>query len=227
MTFDNLAHADVLLRLFDPLAIVLVAGGSVAAAALQAGQVGTVAAFRALSALRGKFREPAVRATMARLRRVAARDGLLAIERHAFADRAIGRTLDAIVDGVRRDGVEMLLAEEREARGRRHARAAEFWVVTAEAAPAMGMIGTILGLIGMFSALHDIGRIGPSLALALVTTFWGAVISNLVAGPIAGRLARLHGDEEAARLRIEAELLALAPVEHPVAVARAGKRAAA
>jgi chemotaxis protein MotA len=77
----------------------------------------------------------------------------------------------------------------------RHEKVHKFWLSIADAAPALGMAGTIIGLVGMFSAMDDPARIGPSMALALLTTLYGVVIANFVAAPIAARLVDLSERE--------------------------------
>jgi len=64
-----------------------------------------------------------------------------------------------------------------------------------DAAPAMGMIGTLIGLVQMLSNMSDLASIGPSMAVALLTTLYGAMIANIFAIPIADKLA-LRTDEE-------------------------------
>ncbi len=86
----------------------------------------------------------------------------------------------------------------------------------------MGMIGTIVGLIGMFSAMDDSARIGPAMALAMLTTLYGVILSGAIAGPIAARLERLSEAERAwqARALERLERLArseLAPAIRPLA----------
>ena len=80
-------------------------------------------------------------------------------------------------------------------RAQRHGAAHRVWLSVADAAPALGMAGTILGLIGMFAAMDDPAALGPSMALALLTTFYGVVIANIIAAPIAARLADLSDRE--------------------------------
>lgn len=88
-------------------------------------------------------------------------------------------------------------------RARRHQGAIGFWRAVAETAPAMGMIGTVIGLIRMFAALDDVSRIGPAMALAMLTTLYGIILSTVVAGPVAARLERLS----AAKLAWQREAL--------------------
>ena len=85
----------------------------------------------------------------------------------------------------------------------------------AEAAPAMGMIGTLIGLARMFATMGDPARIGGAMAVALLATLYGAVLANLVAAPIAARLRALARTEAFERTRLEAPFTALAAREAP------------
>jgi chemotaxis protein MotA len=86
-------------------------------------------------------------------------------------------------------------AEELEGRRVRHNAAAAFWRAAADAAPSMGMIGTVLGLIGMFSALDDPAQLGPAMGLAMLTTLYGLVFGVVLFGSVAARLERLSKAE--------------------------------
>jgi chemotaxis protein MotA len=70
-----------------------------------------------------------------------------------------------------------------------------FWENVADCAPAMGMLGTVIGLILLFGNVSDAASIGRAMAVALLTTLYGLVLSNLIAGPIAQRLARIAGEQ--------------------------------
>ena len=66
-------------------------------------------------------------------------------------------------------------------------------------APAMGMIGTLIGLIAMLQSMDDPAAIGPAMAVALITTLYGAMIANMTSAPMATRLAIRSGEEQVAR----------------------------
>ncbi|RYE03096.1 MAG: biopolymer transporter ExbB, partial [Sphingomonadales bacterium] len=95
----------------------------------------------------------------------------------------------------------------------RHRAAADVWTGMAEVAPAMGMIGTLIGLVGMFVAMKDPQAIGGAMAIALLTTLYGAILASLVALPVAARLKRQSRHEAQERARIELPLAALAGIE--------------
>ena len=106
----------------------------------------------------------------------------------------------------------------------RHERAIGFWNAIADAAPAMGMAGTIIGLVGMFSRMSDPATIGPAMALALMTTLHGMILANAIAGPIANRLARLSQEELAWQHEIVDRMIALARRETPALPLKGGVR---
>lgn len=88
----------------------------------------------------------------------------------------------------------------------------------ASAAPAWGMIGTLVALIQMFSQLTDARQIGPSLAMALTTTLYGILLTNLIFIPIAGRLETRHTDDLQIRQMIQEGLLAMNEEYSPVLI---------
>lgn len=103
-----------------------------------------------------------------------------------FLHRAIGM----VVDGVPADEVERVLARDAAAAFERHQRSAGILRRAGEVAPAMGLIGTLIGLVQMLGSLDDPSSIGPAMAVALLTTFYGAVLANMVFNPLAGKLER-------------------------------------
>jgi chemotaxis protein MotA len=79
--------------------------------------------------------------------------------------------------------------------GLRHEPGASVLRRAADVAPAMGLIGTLVGLVQMLGNLEDPSSIGPAMAVALLTTFYGAVLGNMVFAPLAGKLERKSDDE--------------------------------
>jgi len=77
----------------------------------------------------------------------------------------------------------------------RHTNGEKIFRAIGESAPAFGMIGTLIGLVQMLTMMDDPKQIGPSMAVALLTTLYGALISNLFALPIADKLAMRAGEE--------------------------------
>lgn len=129
----------------------------------------------------------------------ARRNGLLKLQGApldgTLDDPFLHKGLSLVVDGVIEDEVEAMLRHEMEATAERHARSASVLRRAAEVSPAMGLIGTLVGLVQMLGNLEDPARIGPSMAVALLTTFYGAILSNVVFAPLASKLERAANEE--------------------------------
>jgi chemotaxis protein MotA len=82
-------------------------------------------------------------------------------------------------------------------------------------APALGMIGTVIGLILMLQTMSDPSTIGPSMAVALITTFYGAILANLVFNPLAGKLRTRSKEEVLIREMILEGVLSISKGENP------------
>jgi chemotaxis protein MotA len=126
-----------------------------------------------------------------------------------------------IVDGVQAPVVKEALDTARRQRAERHRIVVECWTGVAETAPAMGMIGTLIGLVAMFTRMSDPQAIGAAMAVALLATLYGALLANLIAMPIAARLRTAARAELLERERLVAPLAALAEREAPRVRARA------
>ncbi len=100
------------------------------------------------------------------------------------------QAVSMVVDGMPAEEVERILTRESEATFARHLRSAGILRRAGEVAPAMGLIGTLIGLVQMLGSLDDPSSIGPAMAVALLTTFYGAVLANMVFTPLAGKLER-------------------------------------
>lgn len=221
---DWLASAR-LAPFFDPLALAIVGGGTLLAVLLRSSGADLVRAGAALATLPARpFRAEPLIDQLAALTRIARRHGVVALDRSVIADPDLAVAVAAIVDGAGPDAVGRILAEQGRARAERHRAAADVWAGAAEAAPAMGMVGTLIGLVQMFVAMRDPATIGAAMAVALLTTLYGAILASLVALPVAVRLRRRARHEAQERLRLHAPLLALAALDP--APARPGSLAA-
>jgi chemotaxis protein MotA len=117
--------------------------------------------------------------------------------------------------------------EELRARHDRHAAAAAVWRAAADAAPNMGMIGTVLGLVAMFASMDDPTRMGPAMAIAMLTTLYGLVLGTLLFGSVASRLERLSQAELRWQAAILTRLERLARGDSPESVLWLKRRARA
>lgn len=105
------------------------------------------------------------------------------------------KSISLAVDGTPIEEIRAVLQSEIDHLAERHYRSAGVLRKAAEFAPAMGLIGTLIGLVQMLGNLSDPSAIGPGLAVALLTTFYGAVLSNMVFSPLAAKLERNTGEE--------------------------------
>lgn len=200
----------------DATAVTIVVGGT-ALGTLLRNQLGDLA--RSLAALRvlprRQFRADPLIDQIAAFGRIAKRHGVVALDRSVIKDADLAAVVAAIVDGFDADAIAAIMRDRRRARIERHSAAADVWAGAAELAPAMGMVGTLIGLVKMFAAMDDPATIGGAMAIALLATLYGALIGNLVAMPIAARLRRLARHEAVERQRLEAPLITLATREAP------------
>ena len=121
---------------------------------------------------------------------VARKEGLLALEESGnnIDDEFLKKGIMLVVDGTDADLVRAILETDLDSMDTRHKKTIAFWEKWAEMGPAWGMIGTLIGLIIMLQNMADASTIGPAMATALITTFYGSVIANWLAGPTASKL---------------------------------------
>ena len=125
------------------------------------------------------------------LSNIARKEGLLQLEEAAngsIEDEFIKKGVLLIVDGTDPEFVRSILETELDCINTRHKDVISFWENLASMGPAWGMIGTLIGLINMLGNLEDINSVGPNMAVALVTTFYGSLLANWICTPIATKL---------------------------------------
>ncbi|MFQ5692890.1 MAG: motility protein A [Nitrospinota bacterium] len=127
----------------------------------------------------------------------ARKDGLLALEGAAqdAGDAFFAKGLQLVVDGVAPESIEEILGTEVDYLRERHRLGADIFSSMGAYSPAMGLIGTLIGLVQMLANMSDPSNIGPAMAVALLTTFYGALLANIIFIPLAGKL-RLRSSEE-------------------------------
>lgn len=142
---------------------------------------------------------------------IARRDGLLALEGETehIDDEFLKRGLEMVIGGSSAEDVETILTTEVTYIEQRHQRGKKLLDATAAAAPAFGMIGTLIGLVQMLRTLDDPSQIGVGMATALLTTLYGALIANLFCIPLAGKLEARSQEEVMVRELMISGLVAL------------------
>ncbi|MDR1866855.1 MAG: MotA/TolQ/ExbB proton channel family protein [Treponema sp.] len=131
----------------------------------------------------------------------ARREGLLALEEELedLDDDFLKKGMRLVVDGTDGPIIRDLLENELNQMQGRHASKLGVVNMWATLAPGLGMLGTVVGLIAMLKNLEDKSALGPNMAVALITTLYGAMIANLIAIPIGGKLRTQDGDESQIR----------------------------
>ncbi len=125
----------------------------------------------------------------------ARKGGFLALEEAEVKNEFMQKGIDLLVDGHDATVVSQTLQKDIKLTTARHKSGIHVFTMIGEVAPAMGMIGTLVGLVAMLSNMDDPKSIGPAMAVALLTTLYGAIFANMIAIPIAGKL-KLRSEEE-------------------------------
>ncbi|MDA0745095.1 MAG: MotA/TolQ/ExbB proton channel family protein [bacterium] len=133
----------------------------------------------------------------------ARREGILALEQavQEVDDSFMAAGIRLAVDGTEPELIQTILETELSFVEERHKAGASIFEYMGNAGPAFGMVGTLIGLVIMLSNLDDPSAIGPGMALALITTLYGAVFANLICIPIGGKL-KVRSAEEALQKRM-------------------------
>lgn len=126
---------------------------------------------------------------------IARKEGLLALERQDVNNPVMARGINMLVDGHDATVIRKALLTEMNETLNRHGIGQQLFRAIGDVAPAMGMIGTLVGLVQMLTNMSDPKSIGPAMAIALLTTLYGAMLANMFALPIADKLA-LRSSEE-------------------------------
>lgn len=147
----------------------------------------------------------------------ARREGILALEADVkdIKDDFLKKGLQMSVDGLEPQSIQEILATEIDYLRGRHQLGAEIFTTMGTFAPALGMIGTLVGLVQMLQSMDDPSSIGPAMAVALLTTFYGSMMANLMCIPIAGKLKGRSKEETLIKEMVVEGVLSLTRGENP------------
>ena len=151
------------------------------------------------------------------LSNIARKEGLLSLEESAsqMENEFLKKGVLLIVDGTDPELVRSILETELYCIEQRHKEVIGFWETLGAMGPAWGMIGTLIGLINMLADLSDVSSVGPAMAVALVTTFYGSVLANWICGPVATKLKSNSGSEISMKEVMVEGLLSIQAGENP------------
>lgn len=125
------------------------------------------------------------------------REGILALQSRVdeLNDPFLKKGITLAIDGLEPDVISAILDTELDYIEERHGLGAEIFNTMGAFAPAFGMVGTLIGLVQMLSNMSDPKSIGPAMAVALITTFYGVILANIIFIPIAGKLKTRSKEE--------------------------------
>ncbi len=175
---------------FNLPSVMIVLGGTLAATLITFPLSEVAHAFRAAGQVFTQKKvnpNDVVRAIIA-LANISRRQGLVALSKVRTNNIFLKKAMMLIADGAPESLIRQSLRIEIEAMRQRHMRAQDVFRKMGYYAPAFGMLGTLIGLVQMLTQLHDPSSLGPGMAVALITTFYGSLLSSLFFLPIAGKL---------------------------------------
>ncbi|MFC4258412.1 flagellar motor protein PomA [Marinobacter lacisalsi] len=146
---------------------------------------------------------------------VARKQGVLNLEGREASSEYLQQGIQHLVDGQSADTINDLLRKERLLTMERNRFGTKVFRALGDVAPAMGMIGTIVGLVQMLSNMEDPKSIGPAMAVALLTTLYGAMIATMIANPIADKLELRLTEEARMQSLISDALVAIQNGQNP------------
>ncbi len=181
----------------DPSSFIIVLGGTFSAVMMKFSMAQFLGSIQILFQIM-IHRLPPPEEIIAELEQMAAiarKEGLLALEGREIDYPFLQKGIQMMVDGHSPDMIRNVMIKDVEQTAYRHFIGQSIFKGFADYAPAMGMIGTLIGLVQMLSNMTDPKSIGPAMAVALLTTLYGALIANLFALPASDKLA-LRSEEE-------------------------------
>ncbi len=191
---------------------ILVVGGGTAFAVMAKYTMGQfLGSFKtAMRALKFKSEDPVeLIKQVVELANLARKEGLLALEGFESENEFLQKGIQLVADGHEPEFVQKVLGQDIDQVAAQNDIGTSVFMDAGDVAPAMGMIGTLIGLVQMLSNMDDPKKIGPAMAVALLTTLYGAFIANVITIPIAKKLDMRNEEEKENRTLILQGLIAI------------------
>lgn len=203
----------------DLASVACTIGGSFFALMLQYGLKDALAVFGLFKRAFSTYRYESMRVidSFYALSEKARREGLLSLEDEiqATEDPFIKENLHLVVDGTDAEIIRGVMESQVDQMNARHEFKIKMLDAWAKLAPGFGMLGTVLGLIAMMAQLEDKSRIGPNMAVALITTFYGAIMANFLFTPMMGKLSKDDENETNVKRMIIEGVLSIQAGDNP------------
>ncbi|WP_416395720.1 flagellar motor protein PomA [Allohahella sp. A8] len=139
----------------------------------------------------------------------ARKGGLLSLEGKEIPNKFLAKGIGLLIDGHDADVVRNLMTKDKNMAVERHGMGSKVFSSMGDVGPAMGMIGTLVGLVAMLSNMDDPKSIGPAMAVALLTTLYGAMLANMFAIPVSDKLKLRQAEEEQTKNMVIDALMAI------------------
>ena len=197
LVVGSIASGGSLMLFINVPSILIVFGGTVATAFIRFGMGDVLNSMKvAMNAFFVKMTPPQqIIQEIVNLANIARKNGLIVLEQQPIEDPFLKKAIMYCVDGHEAEFIDEVLRKEVSLTADRHNLGKSVFASMGDAAPAFGMIGTLIGLVQMLASMDDPASIGPAMAVALLTTLYGALIANVFCLPIADKLA-LRSEEE-------------------------------
>lgn len=156
--------------------------------------------------------------TMIKIAEKARSEGMLSmasVAKNMNGEPFLQKGLNLTVDGTRPDDIEKIMQQEINYTQSIQSKSVDLLRRGAEVAPAMGLIGTLIGLVQMLGTLSDPSTIGPAMQVALLTTFYGAVLAHMVLLPLASKAERNYHNESVMNSLYMVGVLSIGREENP------------
>lgn len=146
--------------------------------------------------------------------------GILGIsnEIEKIEDPYLAKAFNLVLDNINPENVREIMTHEIDSTAQRHQSGQDILGYMADAAPAFGMIGTLIGLVGMLGSLDNPSEIGPKMAIALLTTLYGALLANVIFIPLGKKLEKISEEEIAIKEGLLDGILAFQAGEQSIVI---------
>ncbi len=205
---------------FDLAAVMIVVFGTIAVTSVSYTTDELSMAWAAIKAsVKRHVRNPTTTARqLLDLSSIARRKGILAVslnEAELRKDPDLKQAMTLVADGFLPTDIEKFLSQEIDTLHEKNRKASSVLRRGAEIAPGMGLIGTLVGLVQMLAQLDNPSAIGPAMAIALLTTFYGAIMGTIILAPLAAKIERNATEEAVIHTLIMAGAASIARQENP------------
>jgi chemotaxis protein MotA len=202
---------------YNPPSVLIVFGGTLMVVLVKFSVQQSIGAFRvAGNAFKSKTPKPeSIIPQIIEMATLARKEGVLALEKIEVENKFLKTGITMLIDGNSSEETRQMLSKDMQEINERHKWGALVFRAAGDVAPAMGMIGTLIGLVQMLSTMDDPNTIGPAMAVALLTTLYGAILANMVFIPLADKLTLRRVEESKINSICLDGVLAIQEGQHP------------